>query len=110
MTITCNAAAGYTWSEVKQNCIRLFEDGVQLVSETDKSSSSAAYVVFAADSLKAEVYVPGHDNHPVLDRRTLPAGGYVWNQEDDDTYNVRRLDGKWVIEQRGKVLYKQADK
>ena len=72
--------------------------------------SSAAYVVFAADSLKAEVYVPGHDNHPVLDRRTLPAGGYVWNQEDDDTYNVRRLDGKWVIEQRGKVLYKQADK
>ena len=53
---------------------------------------------------------PGHDNHPVLDRRTLPAGGYVWNQEDDDTYNVRRLDGKWVIEQRGKVLYKQADK
>ena len=56
------------------------------------------------------VYVPGHDNHPVLDRRTLPAGGYVWNQEDDDTYNVRRLDGKWVIEQRGKVLYKQADK
>ena len=58
----------------------------------------------------AEVYVPGHDNHPVLDRRTLPAGGYVWNQEDDDTYNVRRLDGKWVIEQRGKVLYKQADK
>ena len=106
----CNAAAGYTWSEVKQNCIRLFEDGVQLVSETDKSSSSAAYVVFAADSLKAEVYVPGHDNHPVLDRRTLPAGGYVWNQEDDDTYNVHRLDGKWVIEQRGKVLYKQADK
>ena len=100
----CNAAAGYTWSEVKQNCIRLFEDGVQLVSETDKSSSSAAYVVFAADSLKAEVYVPGHDNHPVLDRRTLPAGGYVWNQEDDDTYNVRRLDGKWLIEQRGKVL------
>ncbi len=49
----CNAAAGYTWSEVKQNCIRLFEDGVQLVSETDKSSSSAAYVVFAADSLKS---------------------------------------------------------
>ena len=46
----------------------------------------------------------------MLDRRTLPAGGYVWNQEDDDTYNVRRLDGKWVIEQRGKVLYKQADK
>ena len=77
----CNAAAGYTWSEVKQNCIRLFEDGVQLVSETDKSSSSAAYVVFAADSLKAEVYVPGHDNHPVLDRRTLPVGGYAWNQD-----------------------------
>lgn len=51
----CNAAAGYTWSEVQAKCIRLFEDGIQFQSVQDTASALAAYVVFSADSLKAEV-------------------------------------------------------
>ena len=104
----CNAAAGYTWSEVQAKCIRLFEDGIQFQSVQDTASALAAYVVFSADSLKAEVFVPDQENHPELDRRELPAGGYAWNQEDDDTYNVRIKDGVWVIEQRGNILYSQS--
>lgn len=42
----CNAAAGYTWSEVRQNCVRLFEDGIRLNSVTDTASTSSAFVVF----------------------------------------------------------------
>lgn len=103
----CNAAAGYTWSEVRQNCIRLFEDGVKFAASNGQDSTLAAYVVFAADSLKAEVFMPENEVHPVLDRRELPKGGYTWNQEDDDTFNVRMLNGKWVIEQRATVLYTQ---
>lgn len=103
----CNAAAGYTWAEVRQNCVRLFEDGVRLNSVTDTAATSSAFVVFASDSTKAEVFLPGSDTHPVLDRRELPGGGYAWNQEDDDTLNVRIANGAWVIEQRGNVLYKQ---
>lgn len=107
----CNAAAGYTWSEVRQNCVRLFEDGIRLNSVTDTASTSSAFVVFSADSTKAEVFLPENPSHPVLDRRELPnKGGYAWNQEDDDTLNVRELDGSWVIEQRGNLLYKQAKK
>lgn len=103
----CNAAAGYTWSEVQQRCLRLFESGVKLLSATDTTASLAAYVVFSPDSLSAEVFIPEMSEHPVLDRRTLPAGGYAWNVEDDDTYNVRLSDGKWVIEKRANVLYVQ---
>lgn len=107
----CNAAAGYTWSEVRQNCVRPFEDGVRLNSVTDTASTSSAFVVFSADSTKAEVFLPGNTTHPVLDRRELPKqGGYVWNQEDDDTLNVRKLEGKWVIEKRGNLLYRQDKK
>ena len=107
----CNAAAGYTWSEVWQNCIRLFEDGVRLNSVTDTASTSSAFVVFSADSTKAEVFLPDNANRPVLDRRELPnRGGYAWNQEDDDTLNVRKVGSDWVIEQRGKLLYKQDKK
>ena len=29
----------------------------------------------------------------------------MWNVEDDDTKNVRMVDGEWVVEQRGKTLY-----
>ena len=41
----------------------------------------------------------------MLDRRSLPKGGYAWNQEDDDTYNVTKEDDIWVISRRGVVLY-----
>lgn len=107
----CNAAAGYTWSEVRQNCIRLFENGMRLNSVTDTAATLSAFVVFSADSAKAEVFLPENSAHPVLDRRELPnSGGYAWNQEDDDTLNVRKIAGEWVIEQRGNLLYKQAKK
>lgn len=106
----CNAAAGYTWSEVRQNCVRLFEEGVKFTAAAGQDSTLAAYVVFATDSLQAEVFIPEQEKHPVLERRGLPGGGYAWNQEDDDTLNVRKVDGLWVIEQRGKVLYTEAKK
>lgn len=101
----CNAAAGYTWSEVRQKCIRTFEEGVKFKAAAGQDSTLAAYVVFAIDSLKAEVFLPDQQNHPVLERRQLPGGGYAWNQEDDATLNVRQINGNWVIEQRGEILY-----
>lgn len=101
----CNAAAGYTWSELRGDCIRLFEEGVQLTAVAGQDTTLAAYVVFATDSLNAEVFLPDQEKHPVLERRRLPQGGYVWNQEDDDTLTVRRVNGQWVIEQRQQVLY-----
>lgn len=106
----CNAAAGYIWSEVRQNCVRLFEEGVKFVAVAGQDTTLAAYVVFAVDSLKAEAFLPEQETHPVLDRRELAQGGYAWNQEDDDTLNVRQQDGKWIIEQRGNILYTEAVK
>ena len=43
----------------------------------------------------------------ILERRGLPSGGYVWNVEDDDTKNVRFIDGLWTISQRDKVIYRE---
>lgn len=106
----CKASAGYTWAEVRQGCIRLFEDGVRMNSVTDTAATSSAFIVFSSDSTKAEVFLPENTVHPILDRRQLPAGGFAWNQEDDDTLNVRMADGVWIIEQRGNVLYKQEKK
>lgn len=101
----CNSAAGYTWSEVKGDCIRLFAEGVQMSNVQDTLSSLVAYIVFSTDSLKAEVFVPDTEKSDVLERRNLPGGGYTWNEESDDTWNVRQQDGKWVMEKRGEIMY-----
>lgn len=67
----------------------------------------AAYAVFSADSLRAELSLPGEDKTFVLDRRALPDGGFAWNAEDDDTYNLRGDESAgWAIDRRGEVLYR----
>lgn len=106
----CIASAGYRWSRVQQRCIRPFEEGVRLLPVEDPQDSSAvlaATVIFSTDSLRAEVLLPDGETSPVLDRRTLPSGGYAWNIEDDDTYNIRRDEqGKWTVSRRGEVLFR----
>ncbi|MDD6209159.1 MAG: MliC family protein [Bacteroidales bacterium] len=103
----CNPTAGYVWSKVLSDCIRPFEIGEKLSDQIDINSTSAAYIVFARDSARAELFLPGEKESLVLDRRKLPDGNSAWNIEDDDTKNVRKVNGEWIIEQRGKILYKQ---
>ena len=83
----CIASAGYTWSEVLKDCIRLWEKGVRVADVADKEK--AAYIVFSPDSLQV--------------------GGYAWNVEDDDTKNVRLENDKWTISQRGNLIYQQVE-
>lgn len=106
----CIASAGYTWSEVQKDCIRLWEKGVRLASVDD--AENTLFIVFSPDSTQVELFFSEEDApNEILDRRSLPAGGYAWNMEDDDTKNVRLENGKWTVDRRGKLIYKQvADK
>ena len=103
----CIASAGYTWSEVRKDCIRLWEQGVRMESVADKANT--AFIVFALDSLQVELFFSYDQPNEILDRRSLPVGGYAWNVEDDDTKNVRQENGKWTISQRGILIYQQVD-
>lgn len=102
----CIGSAGYQWCEVQQDCIRVFEKGIRLDTPDDEQS---AFIVFSPDSSKVELFFSSGDKSEILDRRTLPAGGYAWNVEDDDTKNVRLVDGKWTISQRGKTIFLQGE-
>ena len=103
----CIASAGYIWSEVQKDCIRLWEKGVRVEDVADKEK--AAYIVFSPDSLQVELFFSDDRPNEILDRRSLPAGGYAWNVEDDDTKNVRLENDKWTISQRGKLIYQQVE-
>ena len=99
------ASAGYVWSEVQQDCIRLFEKGIRI--EPVKGNNGSAFIVFSPDSARVELFFPNGQSNEILDRRNLPSGGHVWNVEDDDTKNVRFLNGVWTISRRNKLIYKQ---
>lgn len=104
----CLPSAGYTWSEVQKDCIRLWEKGVRTEAVADKSD--VAYIVFAPDSAKVELFFSADRPNEILDRHSLPSGGYAWNVEDDDTKNVSLENGKWIISQRGTPIYRQVEK
>lgn len=101
----CLASAGYVWCEVQQDCIRLFEKGIRL--ESVDESNMPAFIVFSPDSTHLELFFPNNAPNEILERRNLPSGGYAWNVEDDDTKNVRNVDGLWTISQRDHLLYRQ---
>ena len=70
----CIASAGYTWSEVQKDCIRLWEKGVRLASVDD--AENTLFIVFSPDSTQVELFFSEEDApNEILDRRSLPAGG-----------------------------------
>ena len=102
----CIASAGYT-GEVRKDCIRLWEQGVRMESVADKANT--AFIVLHPIRCKWNCFSLMISQTEILDRRSLPVGGYAWNVEDDDTKNVRQENGKWTISQRGNLIYQQVD-
>ena len=91
----CIGSAGYEWSEVLQDCIRVFELSLQLVNE---GKSQIAGVVFSSDKLKAEVFTS--------------SGAFILSQKSDSVYAIDTVESKKFLEkQNGKwVLGDLTDK
>lgn len=98
-----DAAMGYTYSKVLDKKIRIFEDGMRMLSAVDPQATTAAFAVFPSDSSKVELFMP--EETVVLEKRVRPDGTAVWNVEDDDTYMFERCANEWLVSRRGKVLY-----
>lgn len=101
----CIGSAGYVWCEVWKDCIRLFEKGIR--TEAVGESDGSAFIVWGPDSTHVELFFSDGQANEILERRSLPSGEYVWNVEDDDTKNVRMVNGLWTISQRGDLIYRQ---
>jgi len=55
----CKASAGYTYSQLKNDCVRVFEQKIKLKEvSSDKSYTSMTAVIFSKDMKKAEVFIP----------------------------------------------------
>jgi len=66
----CKPSAGYTFSSIKNDCIRLFEQEIQL-KEIDSKQTYTTFiaVIFSDDQRKAEIFVPSMDAGLILIRK-----------------------------------------
>ncbi len=71
----CRASAGYQWSPLLGQCVRLFEQAVRLQS-LEATESGSAFVLFNADRSQAELTLPSGELIP-LDRQG-EEGNWSW--------------------------------
>lgn len=93
----CIGSAGYTWSELKQDCIRPFEIGLKLSGITADNQNYAAYVVFASDSAKAELFIPETKGGVILNKTE---NGWTNNK-----FSLTGKHGKWSISESGTDVF-----
>lgn len=100
----CALSAGYQWSELLKDCIRPFEIGVKLSSQTEENATFAAFLVFNTDSSKVEVFMPKMKSHPILKCKQTD-GQKVWSSARSGNLKVQRVKGNLSILQDAKVTF-----
>lgn len=93
----CIASAGYTWSELLQECIRPFEKGIKLPGVDSDDAIYAAYLVFNENQSQVEVFLPKEEKHPILNKDVIGVDEEVWVSSEEDSPVVKKMDGKWTI-------------
>lgn len=93
----CKPSTGYSWSELKNECVKTFEIGTKLNhSEDGKSYTSASYVIFEGD--KAELFLDTQKESIILERKSE---GEPWIYDD---YELISWKG-YVLKKGDKVIY-----
>lgn len=83
----CLTGAGQTWSEMKQDCIQIFNVGKRLNPVETKQGDMivSAFVVFNSDKSKAELFVPDVQQTIILNKSE-------GNTYKNDTYKLTADD------------------
>lgn len=98
----CLASAGYTWSKLNKECVRVFS-GLQLLpvdKSTDEEDDAvlAAYLLLDESADNAEIFLPNEDESILLKRAAegKPWTGGEWELVPHKGY---------VLKKSGKVLF-----
>ena len=99
----CISSAGFSWSELQQTCVQLWEAGVRLnpVEVKEEDAVISAFVLFNKDESKAEIILPNKDGSVILDKKAenlYEKGEYLYD------------DKEGTLSINGKVVYKEENK
>lgn len=89
----CVTSAGYRWSAIRKECIRVFEEGYRLNTITElkgESISKSAFVIFEDNGNMAELYLPDGSPSILLKREKegSPYKSEIWTLELQDSYSL----------------------
>jgi hypothetical protein len=93
----CIASAGYTYSQLKKECIRTFEQKIQLKEMATKGNYTAA-VLFNKDQSKAEILLKEEKTSVILNRSSKG----IWKNA---VYTLTQNKG-FVLSKNKKAVYK----
>ena len=96
----CISSAGFSWSELQQTCVQLWEAGVRLdpIEVKEGDAVISAFVLFNKDESKAEVVLPKKEGSVILDKKSenlYEKGEYLYD------------DKEGALSINGKVVYKE---
>lgn len=76
----CIASAGYTWSAVKQNCVRIFEEGIRLNPTVVNKQEAVlcAFIIEAKTNDSLELYLPNENNGEGIICKTFTNEKNAW--------------------------------
>jgi hypothetical protein len=93
----CIASAGYTYSQLKKECIRTFEQKIQLKEIATKGNYTAA-VLFNKNQSKAEIFLKEGKTSVILNRSSKG----IWK---NSTYTLSQDKG-FVLSKNKKAVYR----
>ncbi len=93
----CIASAGYTYSQLKKECIRTFEQKIQLKEIATKGNYTAG-VLFNKDQSKAEIFLKEEKTSVILNRSSKG----IWKNA---TYTLTQDKG-FVLSKNKKAVYR----
>jgi len=103
----CLASAGYTWSKLNKECIRIFT-GIQLLP-VDKSKNQddavfAAYLLFDESGDNAELFLPNEDDSVIVKRegKGKPWTNGEWQLIPNNGYRLKKA-GKLLFAGDGEI-------
>ncbi len=87
----CLTAAGETWSQIKQSCIRIFDVGQRLnpIQIMEGEAVISAFVLFNDDKSEVELFLPSNKNNALLktsNKEIYENGMYKFDTKDSSLY------------------------
>ena len=100
----CIGSAGYTFSPLKNKCIRLWEEGITLLpAQKQDAAVMAAYVIMGEN--QAELFLPGRTT-PVSLSQQYVGGKGQWSATDASGWKLIQPEpSAWQLENNGVVQY-----
>ena len=97
----CLSSAGYTWSELKNDCVRPFEEGLALyILNTSTTYQTAAYVLIDSVANKAEIFVPNENNSIILEKESTDI-------YSNGKFNLAKENFCWTLSLNKTKLYQE---